>query len=80
MHGPNELNILHAINLHTTSINLCLATSDPKFVVLTFHSQLLNSLIIDYSHSFHNLHTLFPQMANTTTMKLHPFEVHNVSV
>jgi hypothetical protein len=73
MHGPNELSILHAINLHTTSINLCLATRHPKIVAQTFHSQLLNSLIIDYSHSFHNLHTLFSQMANTTTMKLCPF-------
>jgi hypothetical protein len=73
MHGPNEFTILHAINSHTTSINLCLATHHPKIVAQTFHSQLLNSLIIDYSHSFHNLLTLSSQMANTTTMKLCPF-------
>jgi hypothetical protein len=40
MHGPNEFNIFHVINLHTINISLCLVVRHPKIVAQTFHSQL----------------------------------------
>jgi hypothetical protein len=60
MHGPNEFNILHAINLLTTNINLCLVALHPKIVMQTFHSQLheqfdhrLLTLFSQFTHYFH---------------------------
>jgi len=40
MHGPNQFNLSHVINLHTINISLWLATHHPKIVMQTFHSQL----------------------------------------
>jgi len=63
MHGPNEFNIFHVINLHTTSINLCLTTCHQKIIMQTFHSQLHFTIwsyithihFTIYTHSFHKL-------------------------
>jgi hypothetical protein len=65
MHGPNEFNIFHAINLHTTSIILCLITYHQKIVTQRFRSQL-------HEKFDHRLLTLFSQV-NTTIIKFHPF-------
>jgi ribonuclease HIII len=59
MYGPNEFNIFQAINLHATSINLCLIVHHLKIITQTFHSQL-------DKYFDHILLTLFSQRNDTT--------------